>query len=499
MIGPTPSMPVEVTGGSHGIAATYACVRALAATYDTAGNRFRDQARLGVATVADRDLVESALLSPGTFAEAERACLATAGGPDGLLLGSLGWEADALLVRATAVAFEETDRVVDATLEAIDTSIGRLSGTLLAWTVVAGAATAPLWLPPLLVDGGVLAGVVHLLPPALQEQLATTGGALSDQALTELQQWVVDHPDLVEHAINGSGGLIEGFVTGLVPGVAPGTLPIPLTVEGAAGILAGAYPPDGDPHVEIRDDLATPGGSGPVPGSLAEVIAHLDGVNAWSAGPSSPDNGTIEIQTWVGADGVPHHIVYVPGTDDLTTTPWTQDGDVRDLHTNLTVIGGGATAYGEGILQAMHDAGISPDDPVMIVGHSQGGMEAVWAAGHGDFNVTQVVTAGSPVGAMGEPPADTAVLSLENHGDVVPLLDGEHNADTASHVTVTFADGGDGIGGHHDLAHYVAGAAGVDASTDPSLTDHLAGMHHQGFLDGGQADVTYQAFQITRP
>ena len=134
-------------------------------------------------------------------------------------------------------------------------------------------------------------------------------------------------------------------------------------------------------------------------------------MNAWSAGPSSPDNGTIEIQTWVGADGVPHHIVYVPGTDDLTTTPWTQDGDVRDLHTNLTVIGGGATAYGEGILQAMHDAGISPDDPVMIVGHSQGGMEAVWAAGHGDFNVTQVVTAGSPVGAMGEPPADTAVLA----------------------------------------------------------------------------------------
>jgi hypothetical protein len=500
MTGPTPpAAPVDVTGGSHGVAATYAHVRALATTYDTAGNRLRDQARLGPATMADGDLVESAVLSPGTFADAERACLATASGPDGLVLGSLGWETDAVLVRATVAAFEETDRLVDATLEVVDTQVGRLSGTLLSWVVATGVVTAPLWLPPLLVDGGVLAGVFHLLPPSLQQQLSATGGALSDQALTALQDWVVEHPELVQHAVNGSGGLVEGFLTGLLPGVPPGMLPIPLTAEGAAGILAGAYPPDGAPQVDVRDDLASPGGQAPLPGTLADVLEHLDQVNAWSPGSSSPDNGTIEIQTWVGADGVPHHIVYVPGTDDLTTTPWTQDGDVRDLHTNLTVIGGGDTAYGEGILQAMHDAGISPDDPVMIVGHSQGGMEGVWAAGHGDFNVTQVVTAGSPVAAMGEPPGDVAVLSLENHGDVVPLLDGEPNADTASHVTVTFADGGDGIGGHHDLAHYVAGAAGVDASTDPSLTDHLAGMHGQGFLTGGQADVTYQAFQITRP
>ena len=479
--GTTPSPPLEVTGGSHGLAATYAQVRALATVFDTSVNRMRDWCRLGANAMTNPDLVESSVLSPLTFLEAESACIAATTGPQGLSVASLGWEADAVLIRATVTAFEDTDRLVDAALEAIDTSLGRLSGTLLAWVVDAGVVTAPLWLPPLLVHGGAL-----------------TDHVLADDALTELQDWVVTHPDLVQHAFNGSGGLLEGFVTGLLPGVPPGVLPIAPTAEGAAGILAGLYPPDGDPQVGVRDDLATPSGPAPLPGSLADVLQHLDQVNGWSAGPASPDNGTIEIQTWVGPDGVPHHIVYLPGTDDLTTTPWSHDGDVRDLHTDLAVIGGGETAYGNGIVQAMHDAGISPEDPVMIVGHSQGGMEAVWTAGHSGFHVSQVVTAGAPVGAMGDAPAGTSVLSLENSGDVVPLLDGENNADTASHVTVTFVDGGDGVGGHHDLSHYVHGAAGVDASADPSLTDHLAGMHGQGFLTGGSAEVTYQAFQITR-
>ena len=188
-------------------------MRALATVFDTSVNRMRDWCRLGANAMTNPDLVESSVLSPLTFLEAESACIAATTGPQGLSVASLGWEADAVLIRATVTAFEDTDRLVDAALEAIDTSLGRLSGTLLAWVVDAGVVTAPLWLPPLLVHGGAL-----------------TDHVLADDALTELQDWVVTHPDLVQHAFNGSGGLLEGFVTGLLPGVPPGVLPIAPTV-----------------------------------------------------------------------------------------------------------------------------------------------------------------------------------------------------------------------------------------------------------------------------
>ena len=68
---------------------------------------------------------------------------------------------------------------------------------------------------------------------------------------------------------------------------------------------------------------------------------------------------------------------------------------------------------------------------------------AAWLATHPHaFEIGAVVTAGSPVGGMGDYPAGTHVLSLENRGDLVPLTDGEANPDAGNHVTVTFDDRG---------------------------------------------------------
>jgi pimeloyl-ACP methyl ester carboxylesterase len=148
----------------------------------------------------------------------------------------------------------------------------------------------------------------------------------------------------------------------------------------------------------------------------------------------------------------------------------------------------------------MHQAGIAPTDPVLLAGHSQGGIEAAWIAGHTeDFSITQVVTAGSPVAGM-TLPATTQMLSLEHHGDVMPLLDGEDNGEAVNHVTVGFGfdDHTLDLADNHAMAHYVGGAADVDASTHPSLVAAVAGLHDDGFLTGETAEVTYQAFQITR-
>lgn len=120
-----------VTGGSGGLAASYAEARDLADGFDLAGNRMRAWAGAGARTLGNGDLLESAPLSPLTFAEAELSVLTATTGPCGILPRSVVWEADAVVVRATVTAFEETDRLVQASFEAIDYMIGLQAGLLI--------------------------------------------------------------------------------------------------------------------------------------------------------------------------------------------------------------------------------------------------------------------------------------------------------------------------------------------------------------------------------
>jgi hypothetical protein len=394
----------HVTGGAFGMAATYADVRALADTFDTAGSELRDWARLGVRTMTDPDLAATAVLSPATFALVEVAVVAATTGPDGVLVESLGWEADAVLVRCVVAGFETTDGLVRA------------------------------WLQPL------------------------------DQAL-------------VEHAFAATDP------------------------QHSSGLLALAYGSDGHPSVHPVD-LHVPA-SDEQPADLTRLVDQLHHVAALSHGSDSPLNGTIEVQTiGAGTDDV-RHIVYLPGTDDLTTRPWTQDDDVRDLATDLLLMSGQDNSYQQGILDAMTQAGIGRHDPVLLVGHSQGGMEAAAILGEDSgFHVTHVVTAGSPTAQVPGFPDGSHVLSLEHEGDVVPLTDGAPNPDSVQQVTVRFSDdaGPTGVVGMHEYAHYLAGAAASDASTDPSVREQLTSLHEAGFLatGGRPAAVTSQVFQIVR-
>ena len=90
------------------------------------------------------------------------------------------------------------------------------------------------------------------------------------------------------------------------------------------------------------------------------------------------------------------------------------------------------------------------------------------------------------------------MLSLENRGDVVPLLDGHDNPDSR-------AAGDRAVRRPRDLGrrrttashHYVRGAAAAEASTDPSVREQLASLRAHGFL-GGRATATSQVLQITR-
>ena len=485
MSGADGAVVVSVTGGVAGLAATYARLLALAEAYDAAAGRMRDWAALGARTLVDDDLVASAVLAPLSLAEAGAAVAGATTGRDGVLTESFGWTLDAEAVRLAVRLLEGADELAEGAVSSLDHALGRALGRTLG-------LGAPLWLPTL---AGATCATALLWPhlPAdgrerLRERLEPGGEAL--------EEWVTDHPRLVERLAGGAGGVLDGMVG----------LPLRVTETAVlARLLAGAYDP-GRARV-----LALPGvtvaGSARRPRSVEDLVDHLSQLSELS-GPGRPEmNGTIEVQSFEGPDGDARHVVYLPGTDDMTTLPWTQDDDVRDLGANLMLVGDAPTAYGDGVLAALEQAGVGPDEPVLLAGHSQGGLQAaqllgsLGAADHG-YSVTHVVTAGSPVAHLGPFPPGSHVLSLEQQGDVVPLLDGAANPDSPEHLTLTFEAGhraGDDVGGHHGFAAYAAGAAAADASTDPGVAEQVRSLHDAGFLGGEPpGGVRHTVYRITR-
>lgn len=483
---------VSVTGGSGGIEARYEDLETLARLFDDTGDGLRSAAWDDKAIAANGDLLESAVLSPGSFADAEGAVLGATVGPDGLAVSAVGFEVDAFAIRANVGILRGVDDLQRQLFEGLDYLAGRALGTVL---------------PGLLVLGG--AGLLALAAtnPALAALVVAHRDELAGMGREELVEFLEDHPEVVQHLINGSGGLLDGLLSTVPPGLRGPLLaglgldPLHPTLNGAAGDLAALF---GDTGFEVREggeaDAQREFGA---PTSLADLIRSLDATNGGMPDATGevpdvnrPGDGEIDIIR-IGEPPDVRYIVNLPGTDDFGVT-----GDaVRDSRANLELIGGQGTAYAAGIRAAMEDAGIPPGAPVALVGHSQGGMTAAYLASdpgfREDYDVRHVITAGAPTAQIPDLPDDVQVLSLENTGDVVPLTDGEDNPDEPNRTTVRF-DGATGdIARNHGLDAYTQGAAAVDASTDPSLTESLEQLREDGFL-GNPGPTSTSTYTISR-
>ncbi|MDR0365558.1 MAG: hypothetical protein LBH68_01820 [Bifidobacteriaceae bacterium] len=213
--------------------------------------------------------------------------------------------------------------------------------------------------------------------------------------------------------------------------------------------------------------------------AIGGVEAMIDRIMNVSGG--DPDRTDISITKITDCHGNNSWLVAIPGTESMTMG---NDSNASDNGTNLRAITGDPNAIGIAVTTALRDAGIKSDEPVVLAGYSQGGIvSAALAADNGftsAFNVTAVLTAGSPV-ALLKPARNSQWLSLEHVQDVVPVLDGKPNPHTAKHTTVvrdlspkasTFSLD-DPLEAHH-LPEYARTAALVDSSKNASLNSWKA-------------------------
>jgi hypothetical protein len=457
---PQPGLaPVQVFGGAGGIDAHLDDMETAAGLIGRVGLDVTGVGAAGHRYLAEPDVAASAVLDPAGAARFEAAMARALDGAHGVTRTGVRISASAVQLKAAAVTYRARDEAQAAVMRV---------GEFVAAPVTFAASLTEL-------GGSTGWNMLH--------------GEGFGQAL---QQSLTDHPGILDQTIGAMPGLLTDLAVISPAGAAIwAALGAPLTVPQAAAGLAQLYP-DGRPKVtDLGPDSSilarTP------PRDLADLMTGLDARN-------KADGSQIDVRTVETAmpDGTvtKSYIVDIPGTK-----VWNGPGfepNINDLGTNLHAVGNEVSSYERAVEQALARAGVRPGDPVMLIGHSQGGIVAAHSAADfvntGRYNVTNVVTAGSPVGEI-DIPTSVQVLSIENKHDIVPHLDSASNPDRSNRTTVIVDNQTGTIGENHGIGTtYLPAAHGVDASADPSVRAYLDSA--DGFFTG--TTVTTTRYQIER-
>ncbi|PPK67830.1 hypothetical protein V5P93_007172 [Actinokineospora auranticolor] len=406
---------MTVSGGAGGSEAFYEDLAAMGSLTDDVAGETLSISLAGHKYLVNPDLLASAVLNPGGAARFEGAMLGALDGPSGLSATSAAIGLRGAALRATNQAYHFVD---DLNAKALEAS---------RW----------------------LSGVSVVVAP----ELAVVGGvAIATDIMVnyhgDWQRWLVEHPGMIDQVLGMSPGVLSA-------------LGFPTDLATLTDLAAAAYP-DGDPKVSDMGLDTDPIAVDP-PDNLGELFNGLDHRNGTDA--------NVDIRKVTQPDGTVAYIVDIPGTR-VWNLPGGDEGSANDFGTNVDAIAGNPTVLQEGIQQALRDAGVPKDAPLMLVGHSQGGIVAARSVDPllaDGYNITHVVTAGSPVGGI---PIDerVQVLSLENNGDIVPHLDAAENPASDNRTTVKFEHQTGTFGGNHAInGNYTEAAKQLDTSTDPSV------------------------------
>lgn len=447
---------LEVTGGVGGLEVQYDALAGAARELSGHAHELLLLTASRHRVLLDADLLASLAIHPSGVARVEAALLSALDGGSGLGRAAVRLEVRAGQLLLAVLRYRAAD-VLDREVEEAR-----------RWVL---GATAPLTLP--------VAAVAAL---GWSAAVLAAGG----DPVEELEAALLEHPGVVEELAGSVGGLtgpLRAGLAGPLPVLADsgfravtGASLLPRDLPEAAALLALLYRPAAPQVASPRRD-GHPAATRPPTGAgdLLAGLAHRDR-SARIADGTQGDIGVMRVVTR-SADGTVRTawVVDLPGTKDWQLPPGAARAGVNDLATNLELTADHPTARVQALHDVLRQAGVGAGEPVMLVGHSQGGMVAVRAATElqRSFTVSHVVTAGSPVSGM-TVPAGVQVLSLENSRDVVPYLDGSANAGGAGHVTVRFDTSTGSVGGNHALdTAYVPAARALDRDDSPSVTAWL--------------------------
>ena len=410
----------------------------LADLFDDAGEQIRARAKLGADVLVDPALTESAVLSPGTHAEAEEEVRAAISGRHGLLSRSIELDADALVLRATVLTYRWIDELRAAAYQTLGAIAGKAIGYLAPEVALGGAIVSAGLIETDALDRDSVAAYLNELAEANPELMdhVTTGGGLVDS----LQMRAL----LTAGVLSGEAGRLARGGGLRAAGVPELPTSFAAALRDAAVGLADA---DEGEHATTLADGSAPAGLGDL---MAGLAATTEPVRVQRLG-----------------DGC--HIVYLTGPAGAPTPG------------RLRLVSGDLTSYVDDVLGVIGDLGA--DAHVMLVGAGLGGAAAVALAARDDLpcDVDQVVTVSSPGAQVPRLPGTVRVLSLEDRSDPVALFGSLVNAGASNRVTVMYDAAALGAAG---AGPYVAGGRAADRADHPGLRAELDRLRELGYLAG---------------
>lgn len=226
------------------------------------------------------------------------------------------------------------------------------------------------------------------------DALAIQGKAVPDALLDRIDELEASDPRVAEMRVWLLAGWEKGRFEGLDNQFAlkwqgvgtrfdTGVLFAFASMLGAAGVgrVAPGARLSGDGGAVSLTAVRSTSPVGP-PGTLPEALRRF---------PSTGD-AQIKVEKYTMPDGSRKYVLYEKGTQ----TGGFGGNNPFDMKSNLELYSGKESASYVATVEALKESGAEAGDEVHVYGHSQGAMNAGYLATQSDFDVTTLVTAGSP-------------------------------------------------------------------------------------------------------